>query len=119
MRNSHVFQYELGRVHADFRAAQALFEVQVANYWRHALAGTLNSEALLAEGTQAAIWITNACVRVVRRCFALAGGAAVYESFPLQRRLRDIEVAAQHAAVQWRHYTKAGELLLSAASDRI
>jgi indole-3-acetate monooxygenase len=119
MRNSDVFQYELGRVHADFRAAQALFEVQVANYWQHARAGTLNSEALLAEGTQAAIWITNACVSVVRRCFSLAGGAAVYESFPLQRRLRDIEVAAQHAAVQWRHYTKAGEMLLSGVSDRI
>jgi alkylation response protein AidB-like acyl-CoA dehydrogenase len=119
MRDSDIFKYELGRVQADFRAAQGLFEAQVANYWRHALAGSLNSEALLAEGTQTAIWITDACVRVVRRCFTLAGGAAVYESFPLQRRLRDIEVAAQHAAVQWRHYTKAGELLLSTASDRI
>jgi alkylation response protein AidB-like acyl-CoA dehydrogenase len=117
MRDSEIFQYELGRVQAEFRAAQGLFETQIASYWRHALAGTLNNEALLAEGTQAAIWITEACVRVVQRCFALAGGAAVYESYPLQRRLRDIEVAAQHAAVQQRHYAKAGKLLLSPTSD--
>jgi alkylation response protein AidB-like acyl-CoA dehydrogenase len=117
MRDSEIFQYELGRAQAEFRAAQALFEAQAASHWRHALAGTLNNESLLAEGIQAAIWITEACVRVVQRCFALAGGAAVYESCPLQRRLRDIEVAAQHAAVQRRHYTKAGKLLLSPTSN--
>lgn len=116
MRDSEIFQYELGRVQADFRAAQALSDAQAASYWQHALAGTLNNEAPLVEGIQATIWITEACVRVVRRCFALAGGAAVYESYPLQRRLRDIEVAAQHAAVQQRHYTKAGKLLLSPTS---
>jgi alkylation response protein AidB-like acyl-CoA dehydrogenase len=117
MRDSEIFQYELGRAQAEFRAAQALFEAQTSGHWRHALAGTLNNESRLAEGIQAAIWITEACVRVVQRCFALAGGAVVYASYPLQRRLREIEVAAQHAAVQRRHYTKVGKLLLSPTSD--
>jgi alkylation response protein AidB-like acyl-CoA dehydrogenase len=116
MRDSDIFHYELGRVQAEFRAAQALFEAQVASHWQHALAGTLSGEALLAEGTQATIWITQTCVGVVQRCFALAGGPAVYESYPLQRRLRDIEVAAQHAAVQQRHYATAAKFLLSPAS---
>ena len=113
MRDSEIFQYEFGRAQAEFRAAQALVDAQGANYWRHAVADTLNNEALLIEGIQATIWVTEACVRVVQRCFALAGGAAVYESYPLQRRLRDIEVAAQHAAVQQRHYAKAGKLSLT------
>ena len=117
LRDSELFQHELGRAQALFRAAQSFFEAQAASHWHHALAGTLNGEALLAEGIQAAIWITESCVEVVRRCFALAGGAAVYDSYPLQRRLRDIEVAAQHAAVQQRHYAKAGKLLLSPTSD--
>jgi hypothetical protein len=39
--------------------------------------------------------MTETCVKVVKRHFALAGGAAVYQSYPLQRRLRDIEVAAR------------------------
>jgi hypothetical protein len=38
---------------------------------------------------------------------------------PLQRRLRDIHVAGQHASVQQRHYVSAGKLLLDApAKDR-
>ena len=116
MQDSEIFQYELGRAQAEFRAAEALSDAQVTDFWRHAVAGTLDNEALLVEGIQAAIWVTEACVRVVQRCFALAGGSAVYESCPLQRRLRDIEVAAQHAAVQQRHYARVGRLLLSPTS---
>ena len=34
-------------------------KAQVASHWNHALAGTLNDEALLIEGTQAAVWISH------------------------------------------------------------
>jgi catechol 2,3-dioxygenase-like lactoylglutathione lyase family enzyme len=43
-------------------------------------------------------------------CFALAGGSAVYDSSPLQRRLRDLHTAAQHATVQQRHATPSSEI---------
>jgi hypothetical protein len=33
----------------------------------------------------------------------------VYDSSPLQRRLRDLHVAAQHATVHQRHYVAAGK----------
>ena len=36
-------------------------------------------------------------------------------SSPLQRRLRDLHAAAQHAAVHQRHYVGAGKLLLDSA----
>ena len=52
-------------------------------------------------------------MRVADACFALAGGSAVYESSPLQRRLRDLHVATQHAAVHQRNYVVAGKELLS------
>lgn len=115
IRDSEIFHYELGRAQAGFRAARAAFEAQAASHWRHAVAGTLNSEALCMEGTQSAVWVAEACLQVVQRCFALAGAAAVYDSSPLQRRLRDIETAVQHAGVQQRHYAQAGQLLLSAS----
>jgi indole-3-acetate monooxygenase len=113
MRDSETFQYELGRVSADLRAAQALLQVQVASHWRHSLMGTLRDDALLVEGTQTAIWIATTCVRVADACFVLAGGSAVYDSSPLQRRLRDLHVAAQHAAVHQRHYVAAGTAALT------
>jgi indole-3-acetate monooxygenase len=112
LRDSEIFQYELGRIEADLRAAQALFEVQVAGHWRHALAGTLKTEALLTEATQSAVWISVACNRVGDACFALGGGAAIYDRSPLQRRMRDLHAAGQHAAVQARNYLGAGALLV-------
>jgi alkylation response protein AidB-like acyl-CoA dehydrogenase len=66
------------------------------------------------QGTQTAIWLAATCVRIADACFALGGGGALYETSPLQRRLRDLHVAAQHTVVQQRHYVSAGKLLLSA-----
>jgi len=37
----------------------------------------------------------------------------VYENSPLQRRLRDLHVAGQHARLQQRHYVSAGHQLLA------
>jgi alkylation response protein AidB-like acyl-CoA dehydrogenase len=115
-RESEIFQYELGRIEADLRAARAFFHAQTADHWRHAVAGTLKQEALLTEGTQSGIWIAAACTRIGDACFALGGGVALYESSPLQRRMRDLHAAAQHAAVQPRHYVGAGALLLGYAA---
>jgi alkylation response protein AidB-like acyl-CoA dehydrogenase len=116
MRASEIFQYELGRIEAELRAARAFLQVQARSHWAHALAGTLNDEALLAQGTQTAIWITATCVRVVDGCFAAGGGSALYESSPLQRRMRDLHVAAQHVGVQQRHYVDSGKLLLDSSA---
>jgi alkylation response protein AidB-like acyl-CoA dehydrogenase len=115
MRLSEIFQAELGRIQAEVRAARAFFEAQAASHWHHAVAGTLNDEGLLIQGTQAAIWVATTCVRAADSCFTLGGGGALYESSPLQRRLRDLHAAAQHAAVHQRHYVGAGKLLLDSA----
>jgi indole-3-acetate monooxygenase len=102
---------------ADLRAAGALLRAQVASHWRHAVAGPRFGEAQLAESSQAAAWTTATCVRVADACFALAGGSAVYETSPLQRRLRDIHVAGQHARLHQRHYVSAGQQLLSRCGE--
>ena len=115
LRESETFQGELGRVEAELMAARALLEVQAASHWGHALAGALKGEVLLTQGTQTGIWITLTCVRAADACFALGGSSALYESSPLQRRLRDLHAAAQHADVQQRRYVGAGKLLLDSA----
>jgi len=115
MRQSEIFQAELGRAEAEVRAARAFFDAQAASHWRHALAGTLKDEGLLIQGTQAAVWVASTCVRGADCCFTLGGGGALYETSPLQRRLRDLHAAAQHAAVHQRHYVGAGKLLLDSA----
>ena len=119
MRDSETFQGELGRVAAELRAARAFLQAQAKSHWRHALAGTLKDEALLTQGTQTAIWLATTCVRGADACFALGGSSAIYEASPLQRRLRDLHTAAQHAAAQQRHYAKAGKLLLDTSVVKV
>jgi indole-3-acetate monooxygenase len=113
MRDSEIFQYELGRAQAEYRAAEAMLEAQTVSHWRHALAGELADDALFTQATQSMIWITEACQRVTETCFSLAGAAALSTSSPLQRRLRDIQTAALHVGIQPRHYAMAGRHLLS------
>ena len=117
MRESETFQFELGRISAGVRAAQAFHKVQAASHWDHALAGTLQDEGLLIDGTQAAVWIATTCVGVADACFALGGSSALYETSPLQRRLRDLHVAAQHAIAQQRQYASVGKLVLQRSAD--
>jgi indole-3-acetate monooxygenase len=116
LRDSEIFQYELGRIATDVQAAQAFLKARAASHWRHALAGTLKDEGCLVEATQASVWLAATCVRIADACFALGGGNALYESSPLQRWLRDLHTAAQHSTGQQRHYVAAGKLLLAASA---
>jgi indole-3-acetate monooxygenase len=113
MQQSELFQYELGRIAADLWAAKAAFTAQLASHWQHALDGTLQTDAALQiEGAQAAVWITATCKRITDGCYALGGGSALYDSSPLQRRMRDMQVAAQNTDVHPRLYVGVGALLL-------
>ena len=71
----------------------------------------------MAEQRQAAVWITSACVRVAEGCFELAGSRAVYESASLQRRGRDLRVAAQHVVAHPRNYVAAGAAVCPSAAN--
>ena len=114
MRESEIFQYELGRIAADVRAARAFHESQAASHWRQAQAGTLrDDEARLAEGSQSAIWLATTSAHAIDASFTLGGGSTVYDSSPLQRRLRDMHAATQHAVAHQRHYAAVGKQLLA------
>ena len=110
------FREGLARLHAEFIAARALLEAQITSVWQNPDRSTSKELARVATQVQAAIWITAASVRVAEGCFELAGSRAVYESSMLQRRVRDLRVAAQHAAVQPRHYAMAGAAVLAGLS---
>ncbi|APR34994.1 flavin-dependent monooxygenase [Paraburkholderia sp. SOS3] len=112
MRDSEYFQAELGRAYADVRAARAFLRDQTANYWQRAVAGKLNDKDLQILGAQTTTWIAATCARATDVCFELAGSSMLYENMPLQRRMRDLHAAAQHAALQKRNFINGGSLLL-------
>ena len=112
MRDSAVFQYEFARADADVRAARAFLDSHAAKVWELAQSLRLSNEEHGPESTQAAVWITATCARAVDAFYSLAGGRALYESSPLQRRLRDMHAATQHVQVQDRNYEIVGRTLL-------
>jgi alkylation response protein AidB-like acyl-CoA dehydrogenase len=107
------FKEGLARLDAELMAARALLETQIARVWHNPEQVAGKDLTRVAEQLQAAIWITAACVHVAEGCFELAGSRAVYESSSLQRRVRDLRVAAQHVAVHPRHYVTAGAAVLA------
>ena len=54
---------------------------------------------------------------VVTSMYHLAGGSSIYDSSPLQRRLRDVHVATQHMMIAPRTWELAGSVLLGEATD--
>jgi alkylation response protein AidB-like acyl-CoA dehydrogenase len=110
------FKEGLARLDAELMAARALLEAQVTRVWHNPERPAGKNLTRVAEQLQAAVWITSACVRVAEGCFELAGSRAVYESSSLQRRVRDLRVAAQHVAVHPRQYVTAGAAMLARLS---
>ena len=60
----------------------------------------------------AATHATQTAAEVVNRLYTLAGGGAVFAASPLQRALRDVQVATQHMMVNDATYELTGRLLL-------
>jgi indole-3-acetate monooxygenase len=115
LKDSALFQHEIGRLDAELRAARALVQVQAEKQWSRALAGTLDSTADLAEGLQGSAWVHTACTNVVSGCYTLGGSSSIMNASPLQRRLRDIHAARQHFFAQERFYGAAGKNVLGFA----
>ncbi len=110
------FKEGLARLDAELMAARALLEAQITRIWQNPERSNAKDMAALAEQLQTVVWITSACIHVAEGCFELAGSRAVYESSPLQRRVRDLRVAAQHAAASPRHCVTAGTAVLARLS---
>ncbi len=112
LKDSPVFQHEIGRLDAELRAARALTRTQVEQQWSRALTGTLDGKADLAEALQGSAWVHAGCTNVVSGCYTLGGSSAIMNSSPLQRRLRDVHAARQHFFAQERFYGVAGKGVL-------
>jgi indole-3-acetate monooxygenase len=117
MQDSPVLQYELGKIDAELKAAQALLKTVAEAHWARAKAGTLNQPDAMPQSLEAGVWITTACVEIASGCYNLGGGGALYETSPLQRRMRDMHAAAQHAVVQKQNYQAIGAGRLGVAPD--
>lgn len=114
---SPVFQDRLGEAFLELRAARALLYEQAEALWaaaqRHTPWPLLDRAALRATPGV----VVSAAARVVDTAYTLAGGSAIYDSSPLQRRLRDVHTATQHVYVGRYHLGLVGALLAGEKID--
>ncbi|WP_018896459.1 acyl-CoA dehydrogenase family protein [Rhizobium sp. 2MFCol3.1] len=106
--------FDLGWCEAKLKATQAALNRQVELVWKDAVENTQTDAASLPITIQLGVYIAGVALEIVRKCFELGGSAAVYDDCPLQRRLRDIQVATQHGLIQRANFISGGMALLDA-----
>ncbi|KAB7644502.1 hydrolase [Polymorphobacter fuscus] len=109
-------QAEYARAEASLHAARALAEATVARAWHEAQTGCLTTD-IRARLRLAATHLTRTAAEVTRTAYDLAGGTAVYAGHPLQRRLRDAQVATQHMMIAPPTWELTGRVLLGLPTD--
>ncbi|SES33973.1 Acyl-CoA dehydrogenase [Lentzea xinjiangensis] len=102
----------VAKAEASLRAARAFFHEAVEEAWQ-AARGT---EAVPV-GTRSALRLaathaTRTAREVVSALYDLAGGGAIYDGAPLQRRFRDAHTASAHFQVNEASYELPGKVLL-------
>lgn len=110
-------QADVAIAEATLRSARAFVDDAVGQAWTTVAAGDDLSTDQRRVLRLAATHAMAASADVVDRMYTAAGGAAVYEDHALQRLLRDVHVATQHAITSPRTFELAGRLRLGLDTD--
>jgi len=117
LAQSAVFQDRLGEADATLRAARALLHADADAAWVKASRGEAFSLLERARFRATAARVASLATQVVDLAYTAGGGTVVYDSSPLQRRLRDIHALTQHIAVGRDAFTFVGTLLAGEELD--
>jgi indole-3-acetate monooxygenase len=110
-------QADVARAEAALRSARAFVADAVGDAWTSVLAGKTASDEHRRVIRLAATHAMSTGALVVDSMYTAAGGAAVYEDSALQRVLRDVHVATQHAITSPRTFELAGRMRLGLETD--
>ncbi len=110
-------QSGIARAEAGLRAARTLLEGSTRQAWDAAVAGSAIPIELRAGLRMASTHAVEAAAAAVDAAYSLAGGTAIYETSPLQRRFRDVHAATQHMLVGPATWELVGRSLLGLDFD--
>jgi indole-3-acetate monooxygenase len=107
----------LAAAEASLRAARGLYYAAIDAAWEAALESEPVEVALRNDLRVAATHATRTSAEVVRDLYDLAGGPAIYDDSPLQRRFRDAFTATAHFQVNATSRELQGRILLGQPTD--
>lgn len=117
LRDSPVFQGDLARLEARWRALRALQMTALREVWEHVAGGGTLTLAHRVDTRLAMTHAINEGVEIVTAAYRAAGQSAIFETAPFERRLRDALSASQQVQGRASHYTTVGRHLLDLAPD--
>jgi indole-3-acetate monooxygenase len=110
-------QADVARAEAALRSARSFVTDAVGDAWTSVLAGNTVSGEHRRVIRLAATHAMSTSAHVVDSMYTAAGGVAVYQDSALQRVLRDVHVATQHAITSPRTFELAGRMRLGLETD--
>ena len=117
LRESQVFQSDLAKMEARYRAARALHLATLREVWDDVAAGqplTLEHRINVRLASTHAI---NEGVDIVAEAYRAAGSTAIFRTHPFEQRLRDAHSVSQQLQGRPTHYLTVGRHLLDLAPD--
>jgi alkylation response protein AidB-like acyl-CoA dehydrogenase len=112
LRDDPVVQAHVGQAEATLRAARAFVYGAVGEAWESVCqtgdSTTEQQNLMRLASTHTAV----VAAQVVETVWKAAGASSIFLSSPLERRFRDVHVAAQNVAVSPEYYGVAGRLFL-------
>jgi alkylation response protein AidB-like acyl-CoA dehydrogenase len=116
LRDNAVVQSKVAIAEAQWQASRAYLMQTLAEMWHIASAGETFTLEQRAGLRLAGVHAVHECKKVIETVFHLAGGSAVFENQPFERRLRDINAVAQQVQGQSVNFEIAGQVLLGLPS---
>jgi indole-3-acetate monooxygenase len=110
-------QRAVSAAEASLRAVRALYYEAIDSAWQAAQDDEPVSLALRNDLRLAATHAVRVSAEVVRSMYDLAGGSAIYDDAPLQRRFRDAHTATAHFQVNEASRELPGKILLGLPAD--
>jgi alkylation response protein AidB-like acyl-CoA dehydrogenase len=114
LREDTTLQANLGRAEALLRAGRSFLYEALGDAWQTVSAGHALNLAQRATLWLASTHATNAAKEATELTFSAGGSASPYRGSGLERCLRDIHAAAQHATVAPPNYQMVGQAFLGA-----
>lgn len=116
LRDDALVQAQVAQCEARLGAARAFLQQTLEESWHAAAANRLEVRHRLANRLSSTFAIHEARA-VADIVFHAAGATAIYESHPLERRMRDIMTVAQHLQARQQHFETVGQALLGLEPD--
>ena len=112
-----LFHHELAEADVQLRAARSLLHAEAEEAWALAVDGQEFTPPFRARLRSAAVLAATTAAAVVEAAYRAGGGSSLYVANPLQRRLRDVNAAAQHFLLKPDTLTTCGAVMAGQEPD--